>query len=179
MCTKIRPTATRREITSHLWVTCGHSLTFRHFASSHPLTPYGDFRMAVEVASLNFSFSFFDCTRIWTWGLKRSNWTMLQPCQPDEMEVKEKFLLHLCHHPTCSSVGSIYSSTYQAIFFLSSLLPSFISFFLWYWGLNSGSHILSHSTSPFLVKVFFEIGSRKLLAQAGFEPQSSWSLPLG
>jgi hypothetical protein len=32
---------------------------------------------------------------------------------------------------------------------------------------------LSHSTNPILVKGFFEIGSRGLFPQAGFEPQSS------
>jgi hypothetical protein len=30
---------------------------------------------------------------------------------------------------------------------------------------------------PFFVKAFFEIGSCKLFAQAGFNPWSSWSLP--
>jgi hypothetical protein len=35
---------------------------------------------------------------------------------------------------------------------------------------------LSHSTSPFCVG-YFQIGSHKLFAQTGFEPQSSWSLP--
>jgi hypothetical protein len=35
---------------------------------------------------------------------------------------------------------------------------------------------LSHSTSPFLWRVFFEIGSQELFAQAGFKPQWSWSL---
>jgi hypothetical protein len=34
-----------------------------------------------------------------------------------------------------------------------------------------------HSTSPFFVKVFFEIGSWELFAWAGFEPRFSWSLP--
>jgi hypothetical protein len=37
---------------------------------------------------------------------------------------------------------------------------------------------LIHSTSPFFcVKGFFEIGSHRLFAQAGFESRSSWSLP--
>jgi hypothetical protein len=37
---------------------------------------------------------------------------------------------------------------------------------------------LSHSTSPFFFQwVFFEIGSHKLFAQAGFKLWSSWSLP--
>jgi hypothetical protein len=31
---------------------------------------------------------------------------------------------------------------------------------------------LSHSTSPFFVKGFFEMGFRELFASAGFEPQS-------
>jgi hypothetical protein len=30
---------------------------------------------------------------------------------------------------------------------------------------------------PFFVMNFFELGSFELFAQAGFEPQSSWSLP--
>jgi hypothetical protein len=36
---------------------------------------------------------------------------------------------------------------------------------------------LSHSTSPFLWWVFFEIGSHKLFAWAVFKLRSSWSLP--
>jgi hypothetical protein len=32
---------------------------------------------------------------------------------------------------------------------------------------------LSHSTSPFFVMGVFKIGSHKLFAQPGFEPQSS------
>jgi hypothetical protein len=32
---------------------------------------------------------------------------------------------------------------------------------------------LSHSTSPFFVMGFFEIGSQEPFAQAGFEPWSS------
>jgi hypothetical protein len=36
---------------------------------------------------------------------------------------------------------------------------------------------LSHFTSPFCDFFFFEIGSHKLFAQAGFKPWSSWSLP--
>jgi hypothetical protein len=37
------------------------------------------------------------------------------------------------------------------------------------------AYTLSHSTSPFLWRVF----SRPYLPGAGFEPQSSWSLPPG
>jgi hypothetical protein len=43
-------------------------------------------------------------------------------------------------------------------------------------GFELRAYTLSHSTSPFFfffVKDFFEIGSRELLAWAGFEPQSS------
>jgi hypothetical protein len=36
---------------------------------------------------------------------------------------------------------------------------------------------LSHSISPFLWQFFFEIGSHKPFVWAGFESQSSWSLP--
>jgi hypothetical protein len=51
-----------------------------------------------------------------------------------------------------------------------------IFFFWWYRGLNS----VPWATLPalFLWFFFFEIGSRKLFAQAGFEPCFSWSLPL-
>jgi hypothetical protein len=84
-------------------------------------------------------------------------------------------------------------------FFFSSFLPSFsffpcknmwlqhhcsffpfsssFFFFLAVLGLELRAYTLSHSTSPFLVMGFFEIGSHELFAWAGFEPQSSWSLP--
>jgi hypothetical protein len=44
-------------------------------------------------------------------------------------------------------------------------------------GFELRAYTLSHSTSHFFVKGFFEIGSRKLFAWSGFKPQSSWSLP--
>jgi hypothetical protein len=40
-------------------------------------------------------------------------------------------------------------------------------------GFELRTFTLSHSTSPFFVMGFFEIGSHKLFIQAGFEPQSS------
>jgi hypothetical protein len=40
-------------------------------------------------------------------------------------------------------------------------------------GLELRAFTLSHSTNPFFVKGFFEIGSCELFAQAGFELQSS------
>jgi hypothetical protein len=40
-------------------------------------------------------------------------------------------------------------------------------------GLELRAYTLSHSTNLYFVKGFFEIGSRELFAQAGFEPQSS------
>jgi hypothetical protein len=40
-------------------------------------------------------------------------------------------------------------------------------------GFELRAYTLSHSTSPIFVKVFFKIGSCKLFAWAGFEPQSS------
>jgi hypothetical protein len=43
-------------------------------------------------------------------------------------------------------------------------------------GFELRAYTLSHSTSPFLVKGIFKIRSQ-LFAWAGFEPQSSWSLP--
>jgi hypothetical protein len=46
----------------------------------------------------------------------------------------------------------------------------FFFFFLVVLGLELRTSTLSHSTSPFFVCwVFFEIGSHKLFAQAGFE----------
>jgi hypothetical protein len=44
-------------------------------------------------------------------------------------------------------------------------------------GFELRTYTLSHSTCPFLWCVFFEVGSHKLFAYAGFEPWSSWSLP--
>jgi hypothetical protein len=49
-------------------------------------------------------------------------------------------------------------------------------FFFRYWGLNSGPRPWATPWAPF-VKGFFQIGSCKLFAQAGFEPWSFWSLP--
>jgi hypothetical protein len=43
-------------------------------------------------------------------------------------------------------------------------------------GFKLRAYTMSHSTSPFLEWVFFEIGSHELFAQIGFELQSSWSL---
>jgi hypothetical protein len=40
-------------------------------------------------------------------------------------------------------------------------------------GLELRVYTLSHSTSSFFVKCFFEIGSHELFAQAGFEPRTS------
>jgi hypothetical protein len=48
----------------------------------------------------------------------------------------------------------------------------FLSFFSWYWGLNSGLD-LEPLHQPFFVMGFFEIGSHILFTWAGFEPQSS------
>jgi hypothetical protein len=58
-----------------------------------------------------------------------------------------------------------------------SVCPPLISFlFLQYWGLNTRPS--PWVTPPALFcEGFFKIGSLKLFAQAGFEPQSSWSLP--
>jgi hypothetical protein len=50
-------------------------------------------------------------------------------------------------------------------------------FFLAVLGLELRVHTLSHSTNPFLVMGSSEIGSLELFAQAGFELQSSRSLP--
>jgi hypothetical protein len=44
-------------------------------------------------------------------------------------------------------------------------------------GFELRAYTLSYSTSPIFVMGFFEIGSRELFAQAGFEPPSSFSLP--
>jgi hypothetical protein len=49
-------------------------------------------------------------------------------------------------------------------------------FFFVIWGLNSGP-ILWATPPALFVKGFFETGSYELFAQAGFESQSSWSLP--
>jgi hypothetical protein len=40
-------------------------------------------------------------------------------------------------------------------------------------GFELRAYTLNHSTSPFFVIGFFEIGSHKLFAQDGFKPQSS------
>jgi hypothetical protein len=54
---------------------------------------------------------------------------------------------------------------------------SFFFFFFVVLGFELRAHTLSHSTSPFFVMGFFEIGSCKLFPWAGFKPRSSWSLP--
>jgi hypothetical protein len=48
----------------------------------------------------------------------------------------------------------------------------FFSTGVWTQGLH-----LESLHQPFFVIGFFEIGSHKLFAWAGFQPQSSWSLP--
>jgi hypothetical protein len=55
--------------------------------------------------------------------------------------------------------------------------PEFLSitnliffFFFAVLGFGLRAYILSHSTSHFFVKVFFEVVSRELFAQASFEP---------
>jgi hypothetical protein len=51
---------------------------------------------------------------------------------------------------------------------------------VWIQGFILGRQALYHlgrSVSPFWYWLFFEIGSWELFAQAGFKPQSSWSLP--
>jgi hypothetical protein len=49
----------------------------------------------------------------------------------------------------------------------------------WYWGLNSASSLLGRCSThqPFFMLGISETGSHKLLAQAGFKPLSSSSLP--
>jgi hypothetical protein len=52
----------------------------------------------------------------------------------------------------------------------------FFSFFLFFpavLGFECRAFTLSHSTSSFFVKSFFEIGSLELFALAGFKPRSS------
>jgi hypothetical protein len=44
------------------------------------------------------------------------------------------------------------------------------SFFFLLLGFELRAYTLSHSTSPIFVMGFFEIGSRELFAQVGFEP---------
>jgi hypothetical protein len=46
-------------------------------------------------------------------------------------------------------------------------------FFFAVLGFKLRAYTLSHSTSYFFVKDFFETGSLELFAQAGFEPRSS------
>jgi hypothetical protein len=53
----------------------------------------------------------------------------------------------------------------------------FFFFFLVVLRLELRAYTLSHSTSPFIVMDFFEIGSCELFARAGFKSWSSWSLP--
>jgi hypothetical protein len=43
-------------------------------------------------------------------------------------------------------------------------------------GLELRAFTLSYSANPFVMG-FFKIGAWELFAQAGFEPQSSWSVP--
>jgi hypothetical protein len=47
------------------------------------------------------------------------------------------------------------------------------AFFFVVLGLELGAYTLSHSTSPIFVMVFFNVGSCKLFAWAGFEQRSS------
>jgi hypothetical protein len=56
-------------------------------------------------------------------------------------------------------------------------INSFFFFFLQYWGLNSGPSPWATPSAQFFLIAFFEIGSRELFAQAGFELRSSWCLP--
>jgi hypothetical protein len=56
---------------------------------------------------------------------------------------------------------------------IAGLYASFIYLFFVVLGLELRAYTLSHSTSSFLGRVFFEIGSHKLFAWVGFEPQSS------
>jgi hypothetical protein len=56
-------------------------------------------------------------------------------------------------------------------------VPNKDFFFFAVLGFELRAFILSHSTSPFFVLGFFEIGSQELFAQAGFELRSSRSLP--
>jgi hypothetical protein len=52
--------------------------------------------------------------------------------------------------------------------------PVFLLLLLMVLGLDLRTYTLSHSTSPFFVKSFFELGK---YPWAGFEPRCSWSLP--
>jgi hypothetical protein len=55
--------------------------------------------------------------------------------------------------------------------------PVFLSLFSAVLGFELRACILSHSTSPFFVMGFSEMGSLELFAQAGFELPASCSLP--
>jgi hypothetical protein len=53
----------------------------------------------------------------------------------------------------------------------SNLWPNFSPFFFFpILGLELRAYTLRHSTSPFFVMGFFDIGSGELFAQAGFKP---------
>jgi hypothetical protein len=54
-------------------------------------------------------------------------------------------------------------------------LTFFVFFFFAVLGFELRAYTLSHS-KPLFVMGFLKIGSGKLFSQAGFRPQSSWSL---
>jgi hypothetical protein len=51
-------------------------------------------------------------------------------------------------------------------------------FFVQYWGLNLAFTLGASTSTFFFVLGVFKIESLELFVQAGFEPQSSWLLPL-
>jgi hypothetical protein len=99
-------------------------------------------------------------------------WVRLSWCDIKRQSHWKKFLhvdLPWSSSPTRLVLGSRESDHFNQIY-------SFLFFFFVVLGFEFRVYTLSHS-SPLCV-VFFEIGSHKLFAQAGFEPWSSWSLPL-
>jgi hypothetical protein len=52
-----------------------------------------------------------------------------------------------------------------------------LEFFFFGLGFELRAYTLSYSSSPVFVMGYFEIGSGKLFALAGFKPRSFWSLP--
>jgi hypothetical protein len=66
-------------------------------------------------------------------------------------------------------------------FLLISDLCLSLNIFLFFFFCGAGAWTQGLHLEPFLqpcfVKDFFKIGSHELFAWAGFEPQSSWSLP--
>jgi hypothetical protein len=73
----------------------------------------------------------------------------------------------------CKKLGKFSAILFLQKFFFASFSFLLSLFFLMILGFELRAYTLSHSTSPFLVMGFFEIGFHGVFVQAGFEPRSS------